>query len=142
MSAIQWGRLDPATIERAIKALLLQLHPGARPIDGSGGDGGRDVRWDSPDGLVIFEIKSFAGERLSKGKRRQIEQSLTQAATHHPIRWVLVLPTRPHPGRGDLVRRPQCRTSRYPARLARRDLAGPAVRAARAPAPPRRRRGL
>ena len=93
MSALQWARFGSAAIEAAIKMLLLELYPGARPIDGSGGDGGRDVRWDGPDGLAIFEIKSFNEQRLSKGQRRQIERSLAQAAAHHPVCWVLVLPT-------------------------------------------------
>src|SRR6185369_12875861 len=98
MSFIDWARLDPDTIEKAIKILLVELHPGARPIDGRGGDRGRDVRWDSPDGLTIFEIKSFAEDqpsssqrsRLSPGQRKQIKQSLGRAAQHNPVRWVLV----------------------------------------------------
>ncbi|MEV4315670.1 hypothetical protein [Actinocrispum sp. NPDC049592] len=93
MSMIQWERLDPATIESAVKALLVELYPDARPIDGRGGDGGRDVRWDSPAGLVIFEIKSFAGERLKPQQRREIEKSLARAAGHRPSRWVLIVPT-------------------------------------------------
>jgi hypothetical protein len=92
MSTIRWEGLDPATIEDGIKALLLELHAGARPVDGRGGDDGRDVRWDSPDGWVIFEIKSFAGERLTRTQQRQIEGSLARAALHRPVRWVLVLP--------------------------------------------------
>lgn len=106
MSFIDWARLDPDTIEKAVKILLVELHPGARPIDGRGGDGGRDVRWDSPDGLTIFEIKSFAGDqpsssqrsRLSPGQRKQIKQSLGRAARYNPVRWVLVLPTDHSPG--------------------------------------------
>ncbi|GAA3212127.1 hypothetical protein ACFO1B_41665 [Dactylosporangium siamense] len=91
MSAIRWDRLDPATIEHAIQMLLVDLYDGARPIDGRGGDGGRDVRWDSTDGLVIFEIKSFA-VRLTKTQRREVERSLAQAINHSPACWVLVLP--------------------------------------------------
>lgn len=91
MSFIRWAGLDPATVERAIKALILELHPGVRPIDGAGGDGGRDVRWDSPDGLVIFEIKSYA-DRLKPTQKSKIKKSLGNAVAHCPIRWVLVLP--------------------------------------------------
>ncbi|GEM_PF-1669506 len=92
MSMVRWEGLDPATIELAIKALIMELNPGARPIDGRGGDGGRDVRWDSAAGLVVFEIKSYAGDRLKPGQRSEIKKSLIQAVQHAPVRWVLVLP--------------------------------------------------
>src|SRR6266508_3537753 len=91
MSTIRWEGLDPDTIEQAIKALIIEKYPEARPIDGRGGDRGRDVRWDSPDGLVIVEIKSFS-TRLTPARRREIERSLAQAAKHKPTRWELVLP--------------------------------------------------
>ena len=91
MSFIRWSGLDPATVERAIKSLILELHPGARPIDGAGCDGGRDVRWDAAEGLVIFEIKSYA-DRLKPTQKSKIKKSLGNAAAHCPIRWVLVLP--------------------------------------------------
>jgi hypothetical protein len=93
---IRWEGLDPATVERAIKMLIRRLHSTAQGIDGSGGDGGRDVRWDSPDGLVIFEVKSYAG-RLTNGQKRKIEASLARALAHAPVRWVLVLPLDPSP---------------------------------------------
>jgi hypothetical protein len=88
---IRWEDLDPETVERAVKVLLLDLYPGARPINGSGGDKGRDVRWDSPEGLVIFEIKSYA-RQLTPKQQREVTKSLTNAAAHHPVRWVLVMP--------------------------------------------------
>lgn len=91
MSFIRWQDLDPNKVERAIKSLILEMHDGARPIDGSGGDGGRDLRWDSPDGLVIFEIKSYV-DRLGTPQRRNIKDSLRTASQHRPARWVLVLP--------------------------------------------------
>lgn len=93
---IRWEGLDPATVERAIKMFIRRLHSTAQGIDGSGGDGGRDVRWDSPDGLVIFEVKSYAG-RLTNGQKRKIEASLARALAHAPVRWVLVLPLDPSP---------------------------------------------
>jgi len=55
---IRWQDQDPATVERAVQALLRRLHPDAVAIDGSGGDAGQDMRWHCPDGVVIFEIKS------------------------------------------------------------------------------------
>jgi hypothetical protein len=91
VSFIRWRDLDAMKVERAIKSLILETHPGAWPIDGSGGDGGRDVCWNSPDGLVIFEIKSYV-DRLGPTQKRNIKASLDTASQHQPVRWVLVLP--------------------------------------------------
>lgn len=83
-------------VERAVKMLIRDLHPTAQGIDGSGGDDGRDIRWDSPDGLVIFEVKSYT-DRLTTSQKRGIKNSLKKAAKHNPVRWVLVMPLEPSP---------------------------------------------
>lgn len=83
-------------VERAVKMLIRDLHPEAQGIDGSGGDDGRDIRWDSPGGLVIFEVKSYV-ERLGTSQKRGIKHSLKKAAKHQPIRWILVMPLEPTP---------------------------------------------
>ncbi|WP_027342061.1 hypothetical protein [Hamadaea tsunoensis] len=94
---INWQDIqNPTFVERVAKAALKRQHPAARGIDGSGGDGGRDCVWDSPDGLVIFEIKSFTA-RLSTKQKRNIEKSLLKALQHDPIRWELVIPLDPCP---------------------------------------------
>lgn len=93
---IRWQDLDPERIERAVKMLIRELHPAAQGIDGAGGDDGRDIRWDSPEGLVIFEVKSFT-DRLHPARRRQITASLERAAVHNPVRWVLIMPLDPSP---------------------------------------------
>ncbi|WP_173100613.1 hypothetical protein [Actinomadura verrucosospora] len=93
---IHWKDLDPAKVERSIKILLRELHPDAQGIDGAGGDDGQDVRWESPDGLVIFEIKSFTS-RLTNTQKRQIKRSLKQAKHHNPDRWILIVPLDPTP---------------------------------------------
>ncbi len=95
---IRWQKnLDPATVERAIKVLIRRLQPTAQGIDGAGGDDGRDIRWDTPEGLVIFfEVKSYTA-RLTKSAKGKIQGSLTRAATHGPVRWVLVIPLDPTP---------------------------------------------
>jgi hypothetical protein len=81
--------------------ILLQDCFGATAINGAGGDLAQDARWDSPDGLVIFEIKSFRG-RLGSSQRGQVKRSLTRAVKlHAPARWVLI--TRSHPTPGDLT---------------------------------------
>jgi len=93
---IRWQDLDPARVERAVKMLIRGLHPSAQGIDGSGGDDGRDIRWDGPEGLVIFEVKSYAA-RLTSRQKSDIRASLMKAARHVPVRWALILPLDPSP---------------------------------------------
>jgi hypothetical protein len=93
---IRWQDLDPARVERAAQALLRRLHPDAVAIDGSGGDVGQDIVWHSPDGLVIFEVKSHTA-RLTGQQKRQILASLSRALTHKPTRWCLIIPLNPSP---------------------------------------------
>jgi hypothetical protein len=93
---IRWQDLDPARIERAVQALIRRLHPFAQSIDGTGGDDGRDLIWRSPEGLVIFEIKSYTG-RLSNSAKPKIATSLRKAAAHRPVRWCLILPLNQSP---------------------------------------------
>ncbi len=98
---IDWEQ-DPKRTERGIQMLLRRLYPGLRSLDGAGGDGGRDAQLVTPDGLTVFEIKSFG--RLDSSRRRQVKRSLRTAVTStpHMTRWVLVLPlnrTPTRPGR-------------------------------------------
>jgi len=88
---VDWSDLSPSDVEDLVAALLVDMHPDASHMDGSGGDGGRDVIWPGPDGLVIFEIKSFC-RRLQPKQKDQIKRSLAKALSHDPARWVLVLP--------------------------------------------------
>lgn len=94
---IDWAdeRLGPNVYEDMVSVLISRLHTQAQRIDGSGGDGGRDVLLPLPTGLEIFELKSFTG-RLSAGTRRaQVKRSLERAATHSPVSWHLVVPIDP-----------------------------------------------
>ncbi|MFS8105141.1 restriction endonuclease [Lentzea alba] len=97
MVAVRWEDFDenPAGYERLAKLLILREFPGAVAIDGRGGDGGVDLRWDSPDGLVIFECKKYT--KIANTQRRHIKRSLGNAANHQPARWILVVPTDPTP---------------------------------------------
>jgi hypothetical protein len=93
---LDWDDLDPARVER-VAQMLLRDKFGATSIDGSGGDLAQDLRWDSPDGLVIFEVKSFR-KRLAGSQKRQIKKSLLRAIElHEPVRWVLVTRSLPTP---------------------------------------------
>jgi hypothetical protein len=93
---LDWDDLDPAKVERVAQMLLRDVF-GATSIDGSGGDLAQDLRWDSPDGLVIFEVKSFR-KRLAGSQKRQVKKSLLRALElHAPVRWVLVTRSLPTP---------------------------------------------
>ena len=80
-----------------VSVLIGRLHPESQRIDGSGGDGGRDVQVPTGNGLVIFELKSFTG-RMHASRRRQVEASLVRASQHEPAAWRLVVPIDPTPG--------------------------------------------
>lgn len=93
---IRWEDVESGTYEDMVAVLISRLYPSCRRIDGSGGDGGRDVLLPLPEGLEIFELKSFTG-RLSGSRRTQVKRSLARAAEHEPLRWHLVVPIDPTP---------------------------------------------
>jgi hypothetical protein len=90
---VPWSDYTGSEAEALIAALLVRTIPGAQRIDGSGGDGGVDVRVRQDGEDHVYEIKGFHG-RLTSGQKRQISNSLTTAVEHQPamIRWTLVLP--------------------------------------------------
>ncbi|GHE06881.1 hypothetical protein [Klenkia taihuensis] len=91
---LDWAAYDPAKVERVAKILVREAC-GATGIDGSGGDLAQDLRHDGPDGLTIYEVKSFA-KRLTSKQKRQIKASLARAVElHEPFSWVLVIPLDP-----------------------------------------------
>jgi hypothetical protein len=95
---VNWSdpRISPAVYEDMVAVLISRLHPEVQRIDGSGGDGGRDVQLPAPTGLEIFELKSFTG-RMTATRRRQTERSLKNAAKHEPKAWHLVVPINHNP---------------------------------------------
>ena len=101
---VRWEDLESGTYEGMVSVLISRLHPEAQRIDGSGGDGGRDVHMPTDDGLVIFELKSFTG-RMNPSRRRQAESSLERASQHEPAAWRLVVPIDPTPGELDWFER-------------------------------------
>ncbi|MGA6221255.1 hypothetical protein ACPESV_13125 [Streptomyces umbrinus] len=96
-NVIHWVDLDPAKIEDIISVLISRLHPEAQRIDGSGGDGGRDVQVPLEDGLIVYEVKSFTG-RLNNSRKDQIKRSLKKASSHDPTQWRLIMPLDVTPG--------------------------------------------
>lgn len=95
---IPWERYSEGQIEDLVAALLLRLHPGARRMDGAGGDDGIDVLFPVTGGIHVYEIKSFR-KRLTKDQKRQVEDSArTAAKKNSDMRaWTLVLPLDHHP---------------------------------------------
>ena len=95
---VDWSdpRISAAVYEDMVAVLISRLHSEVQRIDGSGGDGGRDVQLPLPSGLEIFEEKSFTG-RMTQTRRRQVESSLSNAAAHSPVAWHLVVPIDPNP---------------------------------------------
>lgn len=95
-SAVRWDELSPALFEEMCAVLISRLHPKALRIDGTGGDGGRDVQISTARGPEIYEMKSFTG-RLTSPRRHQVKRSLERAAMHEPASWHLVIPIDPTP---------------------------------------------
>ena len=94
---LDWDELDPTRVERVAQMLVQDVF-GATSMDGSGGDEAQDLRLQTPEGLVIFEVKSFK-KRLASSQKAQVKRSLLRAVElHSPIRWVLVTRSNHTPG--------------------------------------------
>ncbi|MFI9835248.1 hypothetical protein ACIHIX_47180 [Streptomyces sp. NPDC051913] len=95
MVRVPWDRLaaeSPKVSEALVTMLVLRLRERARAVDGSGGDGGRDLFEYTADGeLLVYEAKSFTG-RMTPVRRRQVMRSLISAARHQPDHWDLLAP--------------------------------------------------
>lgn len=74
-----------------VSVLLSHLHLTSTRVDGSGGDGGRDVQVATPSGVRAFELKSFTG-RMTSGRRTQVKNSLLKAEKLRPVDWTLIVP--------------------------------------------------
>jgi hypothetical protein len=95
---VPWSDYSADQVERLVAALLTRIMPEAQHVDGSGGDGGVDVRVPVVGGLHIYEIKRFT-ERLKRGQRQQIQKSLLTAVRSQSmmVAWTLVVPLDPTP---------------------------------------------
>ena len=91
---VDWDRLSPTLFEDMVTTLLSIQHPIAVRTDGSGGDGGKDVHFEGPHGLEIFELKSFTG-RVRTARRTQVKKSFDRAMKLKPAAWALVVPIDP-----------------------------------------------
>jgi hypothetical protein len=98
MTRVKWDELDPGRYEDMVAVLLSNIYPeAAERIDGSGGDGGRDVQLRYESDLDGFELKGFTG-RMTSGRRAQVKRSLRRAASVGLRSWTLVVPIDPTPG--------------------------------------------
>ncbi|MEA2825947.1 MAG: hypothetical protein QOG43_386 [Actinomycetota bacterium] len=102
VTPVIWERVSSDDYEDMVSVLLSTLNPDVERIDGSGGDGGRDVQFRRGETLDLYELKSFTG-RVSKegGRRRQVERSLSRAERFNPHSWALVVPINHTPGELD-----------------------------------------
>jgi hypothetical protein len=91
VSRIPWSALSAKLYEDMVSVLLSHQHPTSTRVDGSGGDGGRDVQIATPDGIRAFELKSFPG-RMTRARRTQVKKSLLKAKELRPIDWTLFVP--------------------------------------------------
>lgn len=93
MSKVPWSQLNDEQFESMVACLLKTLFADADKIDGSGGDGGRDVRVMTPTGELMYQIK-YLQPRLSnaQGHRSQVARSLARAAQTNPRDWTLIVP--------------------------------------------------
>lgn len=90
--SIQWDQLEPGRFEDLTAVLLSVINPEVRRVDGAGGDEGIDVAFDTPEGLVIYELKSWTGRLSARSRWQQLERSARRAAGRHPLRWIVVCP--------------------------------------------------
>lgn len=66
--------------EALVTMLVLRLRQRARAVDGSGGDGGRDLfEYTAGGELLAYEAKSFTG-RMDQTRRKQVVPSLVSTA--------------------------------------------------------------
>lgn len=61
---VDWSEPDRDTYEDMTAVLVSRLHPTAQRIDGSGGDGGRDVLVPLETGLEIYQLTLIVHENL------------------------------------------------------------------------------
>lgn len=99
MVTIPWRDLSEPAYAQLVSMLLHRMMPDAEVIDGTGGDGGRDIQVRRDGTLTIYELKHFTGRLSARSpkRREQVERSLAQAAKLNPTSWHLVVPINHNP---------------------------------------------
>ncbi len=96
--SIDWHLIGQPRFDRIVEALLVRIYrfnSTVDPIDGRGGDGGRDIVTTQGNRVRIFQLKYFpegfsGGFRTRKG---QIHSSFKDAMAWKPYEWILVTPS-------------------------------------------------
>lgn len=106
---IEWKHLGQPRFDEIVEALIKRLYAGADeiwPVDGRGGDGGRDIVVTQGDRKRIFQLKYFPEgfPAENRSRRRQITKSFMKAMGHNPYEWVLVVPANLTPGEVDFIK--------------------------------------
>lgn len=112
---IDWSHLGREQFERVVETLLARMYRDdpdlrAEPVDGRGGDEGRDVdvvRRADDELEGIYQLKYFpdglSGERVKR--REQVRRSFVAAMQHDVRFWTLVIPVNPTPKEKAFVRK-------------------------------------
>jgi hypothetical protein len=88
---LDWAELDPEKLER-LAQLLVREACGATSVSGQGGDLAQDLRHDGPDGLTIYEVKSFTKRLNGSPHRGEASGSAARGAQRERGRAVRVDP--------------------------------------------------
>ncbi|MFJ8043849.1 hypothetical protein ACIRBX_25435 [Kitasatospora sp. NPDC096147] len=95
---IEWDFIGQPQFDRVVEVLLLRTYAEAdevRPIDGRGGDGGRDFEVVQGGRRRIFQLKYYPDGFPSstfKKRRASIQSSFDRAMELQPLQWTLVVP--------------------------------------------------
>lgn len=106
---IEWKHLGQPRFDEIVEALIKRLYAGADeiwPVDGRGGDGGRDIVVTQGTRKRIFQLKYFPEgfPADNRSRRRQITKSFLKALDHNPYEWILVVPANLTPGEVDFIK--------------------------------------
>ena len=101
MTTVNWARESGDRIEEFVASLIAARRERTVRIRPSQGDGGVDVRVQTPDGFEIYQVKRYS-TNLTSTEKRSIERSwhtfMTETAGGLSIAsWNLVLPLDPTP---------------------------------------------
>ncbi|WP_442545206.1 hypothetical protein ACSBOX_05890 [Arthrobacter sp. KN11-1C] len=106
---IEWKHLGQPRFDEIVEALIKRIYAGADeiwPVDGRGGDGGRDIVVTQGNRKRIFQLKYFPEgfPAENRSRRRQIINSFKKAMDHNPYEWVLVVPANLTPGEVEFIK--------------------------------------
>ncbi|WP_433573606.1 hypothetical protein [Streptomyces sp. CA-251247] len=93
--AIEWDRIGQPKFDRIIEALIQRLYDATAevvPVNGRGGDRGKDIEVRQRGRLRIYQLKYYPDGLTGRGRRTSVKKSFNRAMAHDPYEWVLVVP--------------------------------------------------